>query len=52
MKIITSVRDYSLILLNILAKVMLVLGSEQLVGRQHLYQPSPGAPRNPLAGSM
>ena len=41
MKIITSVSDYSLLLLNILAKMMLVLALEQLVGRQHLYQPSP-----------
>ena len=52
MKIITSVGDYSLLLLNILAKMVLVLGSEQLVGRQHIYQPSPGAPRKPLSGFM
>ena len=52
MKIISSVSDYSLLLLNILAKMMLVLGSEQLVGRQHIYQPSPGTPRKPLAGFM
>ena len=35
----------SFLLLNILAKMMLVLGSEQLVGRQHLYQPSAGSSR-------
>ena len=52
MKIITSASENSLLLLNILAKMMLVLGSEQLVGRQHLYQPSPSAPRKPLAGFM
>ena len=51
MKIITSVSDYSLLLLNILAKMMLVPGVEQLVGRQHLYKPSPGAPRK-LGGFM
>ena len=51
MKIITSVSDYSLLLLNILAKMMLVLGSEQLVGRQHVYWPSPGAKRK-LGGFM
>ena len=52
MKIITSVSDYSLFLPNILAKMMLVLGSEQSVGRQHIYQPSPSGPRKPLAGFM
>ena len=52
MKIIRSVSDYSLLLLNILAKMMLVLGSEQSVGRQHLYQPSPGCKRKPRAGFM
>ena len=52
MKIITSVSDYSLLLLNILAMMMLVPGVEQLVGRQHIYWPSPGAPRKPLAGFM
>ena len=51
MKMITSESDFSLLLLNILAKMILVLGSEQLVGRQHIYQPSPCAPRK-LGGFM
>ena len=51
MKIITLASDYSLLLLNIVAVMMLVPGAEQLVGRQHIYWPSPGAPRK-LGGFM
>ena len=51
MKIITSVSDYSLLLLNILAKMMLVPRVEQLLGKQHIYWPSPGASRK-LGGFM
>ena len=52
MKIITSVSDYSLLLLNIVVVMMLVPGVEQLVGRQHIYWPSPSAPRKPLSEFM